>query len=247
MMRQDPPHLPSALLENPAIDALHLCLSLPLSKNSENTATMERTKIMKIRPATPDDLVGITEIYNEAILTTTATFDTEPKTMEEQRVWFGQHGGRYPILVAVEGGRGPEGEKESTQQGGEMEREGQGDEGEHQYGERVGKIGGVERVLGWASLSQWSDRCAYSDTAELSLYVKEEYRGQGIGNELMTAILEAGRGAGLHSVLARIADGNEISVKVHESAGFATVGVMREAGRKFGRLLDVLLMQIVFE
>ena len=230
---------------------------------------------MKIRPATPDDLADITEIYNEAILTTTATFDTEPKTMEEQRVWFGQHGGRYPILVAMEGDSGPEGEKESRQQGGEVEqqgqedegefqleeregqgdagghqlgeREGQGDAGGHLYGERVGNIGGVERVLGWASLSQWSDRCAYSDTAELSLYVKEEYRGQGIGNELMSAILEAGRGAGLHSILARVADRNEVSVKVHESAGFATVGVMREVGWKFGRLLDVLLMQIVFD
>jgi len=42
-----------------------------------------------------------------------------------------------------------------------------------------------ENILGWASLSEWSDRCAYSDTAELSLYIKEKYRGQGIGKKLL--------------------------------------------------------------
>jgi phosphinothricin acetyltransferase len=53
-----------------------------------------------IRPAHISDLGAITEIYNEAILTTTATFDTELKTEDEQRVWFNSHGAQYPIVVA---------------------------------------------------------------------------------------------------------------------------------------------------
>jgi L-amino acid N-acyltransferase len=169
---------------------------------------MENTTVngIRIRPAHMDDLEGITEIYNEAILTTTATFDTEQKTVEEQVEWFENHGDRYPILVATDG----------------------------KY-----------LIFGWASLSQWSDRCAYSDTAEISLYVKEEFRGQGIGGELMNAILLAGKEAGLHSILARVAEGNPVSVKIHESAGFEMVGTMKEVGRKFGRLLDVHLMQLV--
>ena len=55
---------------------------------------------MEIRLAKEADLVAITEIYNEAIETTTATFDTEPKTESEQKSWFADHTRRYPILVA---------------------------------------------------------------------------------------------------------------------------------------------------
>ncbi|MFH1304314.1 MAG: N-acetyltransferase family protein [Planctomycetota bacterium] len=60
---------------------------------------------MKIRPAELSDLDAITEIYNEAILTTTATFDLEPKTREERLEWFESHDARFPILVAECEGR----------------------------------------------------------------------------------------------------------------------------------------------
>ena len=53
-----------------------------------------------IRPAELADLRVITDIYNEAILTTTATFDTEPKTLDDRRQWWQSHDERHPILVA---------------------------------------------------------------------------------------------------------------------------------------------------
>lgn len=53
-----------------------------------------------IRQAAASDVDSITEIYNEAILTTTATFDLEPKTHAERMQWFQSHGDRHPILVA---------------------------------------------------------------------------------------------------------------------------------------------------
>ena len=56
--------------------------------------------MLKIRDATIDDIDAITEIYNEAILTTTATFDLEPKSRKDRIVWFESHDDRYPILVA---------------------------------------------------------------------------------------------------------------------------------------------------
>jgi L-amino acid N-acyltransferase YncA len=101
-------------------------------------------------------------------------------------------------------------------------------------------------IVGWASLSRWSDRCAYTDTAEVSLYVSESHQGKGIGRELLKAIIDAGQRAGLHTVIARIAEGNEVSVHLHEAMGFIHVGVMKEVGRKFGRLLDVYLMQLIY-
>ena len=159
-----------------------------------------------IRPAIIDDTNAITEIYNEAIQTTDATFDIEPKTDAEQRTWFASHGPKNPILVA--------------------------------------ELDGV--VVGWASLSEWSDRCAYSDTAEISLYVKQEFRGRGIGRRLLEALILEGEKVGLHTVIARITEGNETSIHLHESLGFFHIGVMKEVGFKFGKRLDVYLMQKIY-
>ena len=156
-----------------------------------------------IRKAKIEDLISINDIYNEAIEKTVATFDTTPKTLEEQKNWFTNHGPKNPILVA---------EKE-------------------------------ESILGWASLSKWSDRCAYSDTAELSLYIKEKYRGQGIGRKLLEAIIQEGKKTGLHTVIARITEGNETSIHLHETVGFFHIGIMKEVGQKFEKRLDVYLMQ----
>lgn len=55
---------------------------------------------IRIRPVEFADLPAITDIYNDAILTTTATFDTEPKTPDDRRQWFESHDERHPILVA---------------------------------------------------------------------------------------------------------------------------------------------------
>jgi L-amino acid N-acyltransferase YncA len=159
-----------------------------------------------IRQATLEDLAAITEIYNEAILNTVATFDTQPKTLEEQEIWFADHGPRYPILVA---------ERDSI-------------------------------IVGWASLTKWSDRCAYSDTAEASLYIKEREQGKGIGRKLLEAIIREGQEAGLHTVIARIAEGNGASIHLLESMGFRHIGIMQEVGKKFGKLLDVHLMQKIY-
>jgi phosphinothricin acetyltransferase len=163
--------------------------------------------MLTIRPATLADLPAITDIYNEAIHKTVATFDTEPKTPEEQMIWFADHGPEYPILVAEENGV----------------------------------------VAGWASLSKWSDRCAYSDTAEISLYVHEEHQGKGIGRKLLEAIVAQGQKEGLHTIIARIAEASEASIHLHKSVGFGHVGTMKEVGRKFGKLLDVYLMQKVYD
>jgi phosphinothricin acetyltransferase len=60
---------------------------------------------LSIRKAEPADVEAITEIYNEAILTTTATFDIEPKTLADRRAWLESHDERHPVIVAEIEGR----------------------------------------------------------------------------------------------------------------------------------------------
>jgi len=101
------------------------------------------------------------------------------------------------------------------------------------------------RVIGWASLSPWSDRAAYSKTVEVSVYIAEEYRRRGIGKRMMESLVEAGKERGHHALLARISADNEASVHLHAQCGFRVVGTMLEVGVKFGRMLDVTIMELL--
>ncbi len=156
-----------------------------------------------IRLATPDDLPAITDIYNEAVLATTSTFDTQPRTLAQQRAWLESHGAAHPVLVAEVSGS----------------------------------------VVGWASLTRWSDRPAYDITVEFSFFVFKAHQGRGVGGSLLRAIVdEAGR-LGYHALIGRIAEGSDASLHLAQRFGFVKVGTMRQVGRKFGRLLDVHIMQ----
>lgn len=100
-------------------------------------------------------------------------------------------------------------------------------------------------VIAFASLSPYKERPAYSTTVESSVYVHRDFRGQGVARELMSALLETARSHGFHSAVARVADSQEPSLALHESLDFRLVGVEREVGRKFGRWLDVSVMQVM--
>jgi L-amino acid N-acyltransferase len=56
---------------------------------------------LRIVPATQEHIQGIADIYNEAIANTTATFDTDPKTLDDRGEWLAAHGDRFPVLVAL--------------------------------------------------------------------------------------------------------------------------------------------------
>jgi L-amino acid N-acyltransferase len=101
------------------------------------------------------------------------------------------------------------------------------------------------RVTGWASLSAYSDRAAYDRTVEISVYVAEEDRRRGAGRLLMEAVIARARELGHHAILARITTENLVSIRLHETLGFFHVGALREVGVKFGRLLDVELMELL--
>lgn len=99
------------------------------------------------------------------------------------------------------------------------------------------------RVAGWSSLSSYSSRAAYDATVEVSTYIDEAFQGRRLGPALTDAVLEAGRAGGVHAVLSRICTENDRSIRMAKAAGFFEVGVMREVGVKFGRTLDVLVLE----
>lgn len=100
-----------------------------------------------------------------------------------------------------------------------------------------------DEVLGFGSLSSYRDRPAYSTTVEDSVYVAPHHQGQGVGRAVLEALVEAAEQRGFHTMIGRIAGGNEASVALHERCGFTIVGVEREVGRKFRRWLDVTVVQ----
>ena len=103
------------------------------------------------------------------------------------------------------------------------------------------------KVVGYAALNKWSERKAYDVTGEISVYVLPEFRKQGIGKRLVEMIAAIGEQTNLKTIIARITEGNDHSIYLHEQIGFKTVGTLRQVGKKFGKLLDVTVMQKVYE
>jgi L-amino acid N-acyltransferase YncA len=98
-------------------------------------------------------------------------------------------------------------------------------------------------VVGFGSLGPYRSRPAYATTVEDSVYVRRDLRGVGCGRAILGELVRLGTVHGFHAVMARIVGGHEASIGLHTGCGFALVGVEREVGRKFGRWLDVVLMQ----
>jgi L-amino acid N-acyltransferase YncA len=102
-----------------------------------------------------------------------------------------------------------------------------------------------DRVVGWASLSRYHSRCGYASTVEDSIYVDQALHRRGIGGALLAALVPRARALGHHVIVAGIDAEQPGSVALHARFGFVESGRMREVGRKFGRWLDVIYMQLI--
>ena len=99
-------------------------------------------------------------------------------------------------------------------------------------------------VVGYAYFTQMRERSAYRYTAENSIYVREDVRGQGVGKALVARLLEEAAVQGFRQMIAVIGDSDNVSsIGVHASLGFHRAGLLRSAGFKFGRWVDTVFMQ----
>lgn len=100
------------------------------------------------------------------------------------------------------------------------------------------------RILGFAYAGPFRTRSGYRFTAEDSVYVRDGFAGRGIGRALLAALLEQTRAAGRSQMIAMIGDSaNVASIGLHQAFGFERIGLLPGVGFKFGRWLDVVVMQ----
>lgn len=102
----------------------------------------------------------------------------------------------------------------------------------------------LSRVLGFAYAAQFRERPAYARTFEVSVYVAPTSQRQGVGARLLSELLVTLKNDGAREAVAVIGDsGNAASIGLHAKLGFRHVGTLENVGEKFGRALDVVMMQ----
>lgn len=100
------------------------------------------------------------------------------------------------------------------------------------------------QLLGYAYVYPWKEKAAYRYTVENSIYLGPASTGKGLGKDLLAALIEKCREAGIKEIIAVIADkGAEASIAMHANFGFKEIGHMGKVGFKFDRWLGTVLMQ----
>lgn len=98
-------------------------------------------------------------------------------------------------------------------------------------------------VLGYASYGPFRPWPAYLYTVENAIYIAPQCRGKGIGAQLLSPLLQIAKDRGLRTMIAGITADNAASLRLHEKLGYTQAGVIREAGWKFERWLDLVFLQ----
>lgn len=159
-----------------------------------------------IRNVTPADAKAITDIYNQYILNTTISFETEPLTAEQMGERIKDISTEYPYYV---------------------------------YENEDGTISG------YCYAHRWKEREAYSHTLETTIYLAPGIERRGIGTQLMHMLIDECRHRGFVALIACITGDNEASIKMHASLGFEQKSCFEKVGIKFGKMLDVVDMELL--
>ncbi|MGJ3253775.1 MAG: N-acetyltransferase family protein [Elainellaceae cyanobacterium] len=102
-------------------------------------------------------------------------------------------------------------------------------------------------VIGFSSYGAFRDWDAYLHTVENSVYVHPHHRGQGVGKQLLSPLIEQANAQNMHAIVAGIDAMNQASIRLHQSFGFVQVAHFKEVGFKFNRWLDVVFMQLILK
>lgn len=152
---------------------------------------------------------AILDIFNDAILTSTALYDYKARTMDNMRVWFQtKAAGGFPV---------------------------------------IGYESAAGELMGFASYGTFRAFPAYKYSMEHSVYVDRRFRGQGLGEALLRALVARAREKQVHLLIGAIDAANQGSIALHRKLGFTHSGTITQAGFKFGRWLDVAFYQLTLD
>lgn len=98
-------------------------------------------------------------------------------------------------------------------------------------------------ILGWAALSQITDRCVYSGVAELSIYISVNAIGKGVGKFLLKALIKESEVNGIWTIQAGVFPENTASIHLLKSCGFREIGYRERLGKLGDTWRDVLLFE----
>lgn len=152
---------------------------------------------------------AILDIFNDAIVNSTALYDYKPRPAESMVSWFeAKRKGSFPV-IGVEDSDG--------------------------------------QLLAFGSYGTFRAWPAFKYSVEHSVYVHKDYRGQGLGNTVMKALIAAARQNDVHAMMGGIDASNAGSIALHERLGFKHVATLPEVGFKFGRWLDLAFYQLLLD
>lgn len=108
---------------------------------------------------------------------------------------------------------------------------------------RIAEVDGG--VAAYAYASPFRPRSAYRYAVETSVYVADGYQGRGLGRTVMNEVIDHCRALGLCQMIAAVFhDDSAASIALHQKLGFVRAGTYRKVGWKFGRWIDVTLLQL---
>jgi L-amino acid N-acyltransferase len=180
------------------------------------------TDHLSIRLARETDIPGILDIYNDAILNTTALYTYEPFTAAMMQQWFADKQAKnLPVFVASAAHTPAETNAQPA----------------------AGQTAVI--IAGFASYGPFRPWPAYKYSVEHSIYVNKDFRRQGIAKKLLRILIDKAGASGLHTIVAGIDSANAVSISLHREFGFREVGTLSQVGYKFGRWLDLQFMQLI--
>ncbi|PWA04768.1 GNAT family N-acetyltransferase [Flavobacterium psychrotolerans] len=109
----------------------------------------------------------------------------------------------------------------------------------------VAEMNGI--VIGFGSYGTFREKIGYQFTVEHSVYVSSNATGKGIGRLLLTELITLAKAQGYRTMIGAIDADNSGSIAFHKKFGFVESGVIKDAGFKFGKWLDVLFMQLILK
>jgi L-amino acid N-acyltransferase YncA len=98
-------------------------------------------------------------------------------------------------------------------------------------------------IMGWAALTPVSGRCVYAGVAEISVYIAEKARGNGVGTQLLNKLVEESEKNNYWTLQSSIFPENEASIKLHQKAGFRIMGVRERIGKMNGLWRDTVILE----